>query len=72
MTRAVPLSPPQGGWRVLPWSRAVGVSRSAFYNLLGSEEEPKTVKLGSARIVTESPTQYLARIRKLKNSRAAA
>jgi hypothetical protein len=46
------------GWRPLEWARAVGVSRAYVYLLL-NDDLIESVKLGSARVITTSPSEFL-------------
>lgn len=47
------------GWRVSEWAAAVGLCRASVYNLL-SAKTIRSVKSGSARIITTAPADYLA------------
>jgi len=47
------------GWRVNEWADAVGICRASVYNLL-ADGHIRSVKSGSARIITTSPAAYLA------------
>jgi hypothetical protein len=51
--------PTKVGWRVSEWAPAVGLSRSETYNLLAANVIA-SVKSGKARIITTSPSEYLA------------
>ena len=55
----------QAGWRWSTWIPAVGLSAAKAYTLEG-EYKPRTVKIGAATIITESPRQYLERISALQ------
>jgi hypothetical protein len=46
------------GWRVEPWSRAVGCSRARTYELI-AEKKIESVKLGWARIIRTHPETFL-------------
>jgi hypothetical protein len=54
------------GYRVREWCDAVGISRPSFYNLEG-DLAPRTVRINSMPIITESPAAYLARVAALTN-----
>ena len=47
------------GWRILDWAEDAGISRGSVYNLLYAKKI-NSVKLGKARIITTSPTEFLA------------
>jgi hypothetical protein len=52
------------GYRVEPWSEAMGISRAHTYNLMsgivrGAPPLP-FVRVGDARVITMSPEQYAA------------
>jgi hypothetical protein len=47
------------GWRIDEWTRAIGGSRSATYNLLKAGIIA-SVKMGRARVITTPPQDYLA------------
>ena len=59
MTKRTELNPSKCGWRVGEWSDAIGCSKSFTYLLLAAKELD-SVKLGSARIITTAPQDYLA------------
>lgn len=54
-------APEKRGWRVREWYPEVGISRAWTWRLI-KEEKIKTVKLGKARIITTSPSEFLARL----------
>jgi hypothetical protein len=58
---AKPENPSQVGWRIVPWCRAIGCTRSTFYNLLARDPDLIPVmKLGAAMtIILISPADYL-------------
>ena len=56
-----PASPTKAGWRVNEWASDTGVSRAYVYNLLAAGEI-QSVKVGSARIITTRPADFLARL----------
>ena len=58
------------GFRPGPWASAIGISRTTFY-ALPSELRPRSITLGAARIIVESPAEYLARIEQLQASPSA-
>ena len=47
--------------RVDGFCKALGIGRSKFYSF-PPEDRPKTAKLGSARVILESPEEFLARL----------
>lgn len=47
------------GWRVNEWAAATGTSRSQAYKLL-DDGRIASVKLGTARIITTPPREFLA------------
>jgi hypothetical protein len=51
------------GWRPAEWGGAVGVSRASVYNLLVAGAID-SVKVGSARVITTTPRDYLASLAK--------
>jgi hypothetical protein len=51
------------GWRIPEWMDAVGISRSQTYELL-ADKSIDSVKLGSARIITTHPAEFLASLAK--------
>ena len=46
------------GWRVVEWSEAVGCSRALTYEFLAAKRI-ESVKLGSARVITTHPQDFL-------------
>jgi len=57
-------------WRVNDWLRKVPVSRTKFYEERGAGRI-KTVKCGSATLVTTTPKEYLSALRELSSAEAA-
>lgn len=55
----------QVGWRVKVWHEQVGLSRSYVYKLI-DRGELATVKVGSARVITVSPQEFIDRHRELE------
>jgi predicted DNA-binding transcriptional regulator AlpA len=49
------------GMRPRQFWAAVGISRAAGY-ALPADLQPKSIKLGHARIITEAPSEYLERL----------
>jgi hypothetical protein len=50
------------GWRPKEWGEAVGgLSRVYVYTLINSQKI-KTVHIGKARVITTSPSEFLASI----------
>jgi hypothetical protein len=47
------------GWRVPEWASSVGLSRAYVYELL-NEGKICSVKIGTARIITTHPLDYLS------------
>lgn len=58
---ALSANPEKVGWRISEWAAAVGLCRATVYNLLG-DGKLCSVKSGSARIITTSPSEYLSRL----------
>jgi predicted DNA-binding transcriptional regulator AlpA len=56
-------TPERAGWRVSPWCRAVGISRSTYYELQ-NDRAPQAVIVGRMRIIRESPAAWLSRVGK--------
>jgi predicted DNA-binding transcriptional regulator AlpA len=56
-------SPDKCGWRVNEFAAATGISRSLVYEKI-NEGLIDSVKLGTARIVTTSPSDFLAALAK--------
>jgi excisionase family DNA binding protein len=56
---STPIPSTKAGWRPKEWADATGVSRSYTYELMDANRI-HSVKLGSARIITTSPQQFLA------------
>jgi len=54
-------NPEKIGWRPHEWADAVGVCRGTVYNLL-ADGSISAVKLGAARVITTTPTEFLARL----------
>ena len=50
----------KAGWRVKEWARDTGLSRAYIYNLLAAGDLD-SVKIGSARIITTTPAEFLRR-----------
>jgi len=49
------------GWRINEWCAAVGLCRASIYNLL-DDGKINAVKCGGARIITTTPSEFLARL----------
>jgi hypothetical protein len=49
----------KAGWRVPPWCAEVGCGRTFAYELI-KDKKISSVKLGSMRVITTSPAQFLA------------
>jgi hypothetical protein len=52
-------SPHKAGWRPDEWARDVGCSRSYVFVLL-ERAELDSIKLGTMRVITTPPAEYLA------------
>lgn len=57
----------QAGYSVPQWCEEVGISRPTYYNL-PPELQPFSVKILKRRIINESPSKYLQRIRSLQQA----
>jgi len=51
----------RAGFRIGEFVRACGFSRSTFYNL-SKDQQPRSVKIGRARVIIETPAEYLRRL----------
>lgn len=61
MTKRTPQAPNvqvKAGWRINEWMTATGTGRTTVTRLV-SDRTVKSVKLGSARIITTDPADYL-------------
>jgi hypothetical protein len=73
-TAATPDTEPRASWSIPDWTRAVGIAVPTFYTL-SKECQPDSVKIGRLRRITESPSAWTERVKKLggaKTVRAAA
>ena len=61
----------KAGWKMGEYADLVGFGRSKLYTL-PRELQPKSVRVGSRRVVIEPPAEYLARYAALQESQAAA
>lgn len=52
----------KAGWRPKEWCALTGIGLTSLYGL-PSEAAPESVKIGAARVITESPAAWLARMR---------
>lgn len=59
----------RAGWKVREWCADVSIGKATMY-ALPPEMQPFSVKVGRSRIITESPSAWLARIGRAQ--RAAA
>ena len=50
----------RAGWRVDEWAELVGIGRSRTWELIKSGDVA-SAKVGAARIITESPREFLLR-----------
>jgi hypothetical protein len=48
-------------WSIPEWSQSVGIAVPTFHTL---KVPPKSLKIGKLRRITESPQQWLARMKK--------
>ncbi|MGC2415719.1 MAG: hypothetical protein WA459_23850 [Stellaceae bacterium] len=48
------------GWRINDWADSVSLSRAFTYELM-QQGKIESVKVGTARIITTSPSQFLGR-----------
>jgi hypothetical protein len=53
------VSPSKAGWRINQWGNDTGFSRAFVYKLMAAGRI-KSVKCGSARIITTSPAEFLS------------
>lgn len=51
---------PREGWRIEAWAKVVGISRTTVYDLM-SRGDLRWAKVGKARIIMESPRNFLER-----------
>jgi hypothetical protein len=49
----------RAGYRLSEWTESAGFSRQKFYTL---KSPPRSVKIDRMRVITESPSDWLARI----------
>ena len=61
----------KAGWKIGEYADLVGIGRSKLYTL-PQELQPKSVRVGSRRVVIEPPADYLARVAATQSARAAA
>lgn len=52
---------PRAGWRLSQYCEATGLSRSYIY-ALSKEQQPRSIKIGKRRVITEAPADWLQRI----------
>ena len=62
-TLSTPTEPLPACWRIPEWSRAVSISRAAFYTLV-AEHRPRSVKIGKRHVIIEAPAAWLERMAK--------
>lgn len=70
MPKKIPVQLPaieRCGWRIGPWTRAVGLGRATYYTL-PPDIKPESVDIGRSKIITESPSAWLARVKKMGGS----
>jgi hypothetical protein len=58
MAKLRELNPDKVGWRIPEWCDDVGVSRAYAYELLAANKI-RSVKSGTARIITTPPRKFL-------------
>jgi excisionase family DNA binding protein len=63
-------NPDKCGWRVSEFAAATGISRSLVYEKI-DEGMIASVKLGASRIITTSPSEFLAALPASKTKNAA-
>ena len=63
-------TPTKVGWRITPWSAAVGCQRS-FTNKLIKERKVQSVRLGGMRIIVTPPREFLESLIDQQADRAA-
>jgi hypothetical protein len=59
----------RAGWRIRDWTRAVGIARSTYYML--GDIAPRAIKIGRMHIIRESPADWLRRVGRDVERRAA-
>jgi hypothetical protein len=59
----------RAGWRIRNWTRAVGIARSTYYVL--GDIAPSAITVGRMHIITESPADWLRRVGRDVERRAA-
>jgi len=59
------IQPGQAGFRVKQFVRACGIGRTAYYTL-PKEQKPKTVKIGRAVVIIETPVEFLRRLAEIQ------
>lgn len=60
--RADPALPGRAGWLLRPWCDSASICPATLYNL-PTELRPISIKLGKRRIITESPADWLRRMK---------
>jgi hypothetical protein len=61
------LSPTKAGWRVTEYMVDTGLSRATIHELIAAHRL-ESVKLGSARIITTPPAEFLAGLASTKTA----
>lgn len=51
----------KAGFRIKEFATACGLSRATIY-ALPQTQQPKSIKIGRARVIVESPQQFLQRL----------
>ena len=59
----------QAGYAPSAWCQSASISRAKLYQL-PAELQPRSVKLGRRRIITEAPREYLERLAALTTQAA--
>jgi hypothetical protein len=68
-TMTTPATADRAGWRIRDWTRAVGIARSTYYML--GDIAPRAIKIGRMHIIRESPADWLRRVGRDVERRAA-
>ena len=61
----------KAGWSIAEWCESVNLSRATLYTL-SPESQPKSVKVGKRRIITERPDDFLSRLARQSAEQAEA
>lgn len=55
----------KAGWRVAEWAKNVGIGRAYTYELI-RDRKIRSVKIGSARVITTPPGEFLRSLEQLQ------